>query len=493
MRRIPTGILLLASAWLPAQRVAGQGSVPPSLEAFVEAYASEHDFNGSILVRTGGNDRYERSFGFANFQFRVPNTNQTKYKIASITKAFTSVLILQAAEEGRIELDQMIGTYLPSYAGPARDKVTLHQLLNDTSGIRNYDQVKSAEDAIQNGIPNYQAPYTTDQLMARFCTGPLVHEPGTVFDYNNCDYIILGKILERIYTRSYGELLKEKILDPVGLTDTGMLSQSEILEGLADTYFFRDDLDRLANDLPVYPENWYAAGSMYSTTRDVAAFADALFGGRLLGPEMLARMIRPGLDDYGYGVWSYETQVDGKPYRVVKRPGQIMGAGSQLYHFIDTGVTVVILSNTGTTDLDQFVAEIGKRAVSIAPRWRSLEPRDSGSEELTGVWENPATGHLVYFTPDSAEVFHRIGDFCIRDTGVVPSYSLYRLGATDDELLLHYFDYRDRPELLQAPLVFRRSGALPDACRADTADGQTDPARLFELVTRTFDRFYAFL
>lgn len=188
--------------------------------------------------------------------------------------------------------------------------MTVHQLLNHTSGIRNYDQVKSVDDAIQNGLPNYQTPYTTDQLLENFCSGPPVQEPGTVFDYNNCDYIILGKILEQVYARSYEQLLQEKILDPLGLADTGMFRQAAIVEDLADTYFVRDDLDRLANDLPVFPENWYAAGAMYSTTRDIAVFAEALFGGRLIKPETLARMISPGLDDYGYGVWSYETKVD---------------------------------------------------------------------------------------------------------------------------------------------------------------------------------------
>lgn len=365
MRASTRGLLILATTYLLPHPVAAQRSLQPSLNAFIAAYASQHDFNGTILVEANGKVTYEGSFGFANLQFRVPDTNQTKYKIASVTKAFTSVLILQAVEEGRIDLDRSIGTYIPSYAGPARDKVTIHELLNHTSGIQNFDQVESAEEAIRSGIPNYQAPYTTDQLLAKFCSGPLVHEPGTVFDYNNGDYIILGKILERVYDRTYEQLLKEKLLDPIGLTNTGMLRQSMIIEGLADTYFFRADLGRLVDDLPVYPENWYAAGAMYSTARDVAAFADALFGGRLLRPETLARMITPGLDGYGYGVWSYETQVDGKAYRVVKRPGQIMGAQAELYHFTDPDVTVVILSNVGTTDLDEFVAEIGKRVIAI--------------------------------------------------------------------------------------------------------------------------------
>lgn len=128
------------------------------------------------------------------------------------------------------------------------------------------------------------------------------------------------------------------------------------------------------------------------------------------------------------------------------------------------------------------VTMLSSSCTSVAPAWQSLDRRDPGGEELAGVWENPATGHLTYFRPDSTEVFHRLGDFCIRDNGVVPSYSLYRFGETGDELLLHYYDYRDRPELLQAPLVFRRSGALPDACRTEVVDGQTDPAKLFEVL-----------
>jgi CubicO group peptidase (beta-lactamase class C family) len=142
-----------------------------------------------------------------------------------------------------------------------------------------------------------------------------------------------------------------------------MMHQRAIVAGLADSYFIRDDLKALVNDLPVYPENWYAAGAMYSTAEDLLKFATALFGGRLLKRETLALMVKPGLDDYGYGVWAYEIRVGDRKYRVVKRPGRIMGAQTQLYHFLDQDVTVIILSNAGTTDLDEFVAEIGKRLV----------------------------------------------------------------------------------------------------------------------------------
>ena len=239
----------------------------------------------------------------------------------------------------------------------------MHQLLDHTSGLPNFDRVTDAADAIRNGLPAYQKPYTSDQLLADFCSGDPVHAPGTTFDYNNGDYVVLGKIIERLYGASYEHVLKEKILDPLRMNDSGFLHQSDIVSGLADTYFYRDDLKALSPDLPAYPENWYAAGALYSTTADLATFARALFGRQLLRQESLERMFTPGLDDYGYGLWSYETQLGGVRRRVVKRPGRIMGAQAQLFHVFDPDLTIVVLANTAAVDLDEFVARIAERAI----------------------------------------------------------------------------------------------------------------------------------
>jgi CubicO group peptidase (beta-lactamase class C family) len=352
--------LALAIALLPPHSVLAQPATPDS---FITAYAKEHSFNGTILIQRDGKTSFAKSFGMANIPFQVPNTHQTKYKIASITKVFTSVLILQLHEQGKIDLHKPIGTYLPDYAGEGAERVTIHQLLNHTSGLANFDTVTDMETALKSGIPVYQTPYTSAQLLARFCSGKLANPPGKVFDYNNGDYIVLGKIIERLYGKPYEQVLRERILRPLKMENTGMLRQSDIIAGLADTYFFRDDLKAMVNDLPVYPENWYAAGAMYSTVDDLLTFSNAVFGGKLLKQETLALLTKPGLDEYGYGLWSYETKINDKKHRVVKRPGQIMGAQTQLYHFLDDDVTIIILSNTGTTNLDEFVAEIGKRVV----------------------------------------------------------------------------------------------------------------------------------
>lgn len=355
MRIVLLLVLVLFAHGLPA-RASG-------LDDFIRAYASRHDFSGSIRVVRPGRPDYVRSFGLANLEFEVPNQPRTRYKIASITKLFTATLILQLRDEGRLELDRPIRAYLPDYPGRGGDTITVHQLLNHTSGLPNFDQVTSAADAVRDGLPAYQKPYTSDQLLATFCSGDPVHAPGTTFDYNNGDYVVLGKIVERLHGRPYERVLQEKILDPLRMKDSGFLHQADVVAGLADTYFRRDDGKTLSPDLPVYPENWYAAGALYSTTADLATFSRALFGGRLVRRDSLERMFRPGLDDYGYGLWAYDTRLGGSARRVVKRPGRIMGAQAQLFHVFEPDLTIVLLANTASADLDQFVAEIAKRTV----------------------------------------------------------------------------------------------------------------------------------
>lgn len=334
------------------------------LDKFIASYVKSNNFNGTILIRKNGKIIYSKSYGFANFPFKVPNKIETKYKVASITKAFTSVLILQLVEQGKIDLNKPFKTYLPDYKGEAGDKVSVHQLLNHTSGMANIDNVPSLEYVIKNGFPLFQMPHTSQQILDEFCSQKLVKEPGKAFDYNNADYIVLGKIIEHLHGKTYERVLMEKILLPLKMNESGMIHQPNIVANLADTYFYRDDSKKLTNDLPFYTENIYAAGAMYSTVADVLKFSDALFGGKLLKKETLEQMFTAGLDEYGYGVWVYnDYPINGKKYKIVKRPGSIMGANSMLFRILEANTTIIILSNTGTTSLDQFAAELAKRAV----------------------------------------------------------------------------------------------------------------------------------
>lgn len=362
--RYRAAVLLVVLATPPLAARAQETAVP--LEQFIAGYASEHDFSGTVLVQQDGRRRYARSFGLADVAHGVANADDTRYWVASITKLFTAAVILQLHQEGKLDLQAPMATYLPECVGEGAGKVTVHQLLNHTSGLKNFDQVASLEQALAEGMPNYQLPHADGQLARDFCNGPLLHAPGTAFDYDNGDYLVLGRIIERLTGRTFEHALRERILLPLRLDDSGLLRHADIVKDLAATYSYREDLQALANDLPVYPENWGAAGALYSTVDDVLSFSDALFGGRLVSRQSVEKMVAPGLDDYGYGLWIYDIKVGDDRLRVAKRPGRIMGAQAQLYRFLDRDLTVVILANTDSTDLDEFVARIGKAALASA-------------------------------------------------------------------------------------------------------------------------------
>ena len=341
-------------------RLAAQGD---TVAGFVDDYANAHHYSGSILVQWHDGAQLVRSYGLASIPFRVANTPQTRFKIASVTKLFTSVLILQLVEQHRLDLDQPIKAYLPDYAGEAGGRVTIQQLLNHTSGLPSFDGVTDQAAALAHGIPVYQLPHTSDELLAQFDNGKLIGMPGEKFNYNNADYVVLGEIISRLYGRPYEQVVKERILDPLHMLDSGVLHHGDIVDRLADTYWYPDDKKILSRDLPVYPENWYAAGAMYSTTGDLLKFADALFGGRLIAPETLRQMIKPGLDEYGDGLWSYQLTAKGAKHPVVKRPGLIMGAQAQFLHVMDQDITIIMLGNTSVLDSDAFVENIARRAI----------------------------------------------------------------------------------------------------------------------------------
>jgi D-alanyl-D-alanine carboxypeptidase len=254
----------------------------------------------------------------ANFQFGVPNTNATEYKIASITKLFTSVLIMQLDDEGKIDLNKSIKTYLPNYKGEGTDKVTVINLLRATSGIESNEK-----DVNNDDVPAmYAKPYTTDELLNIFCSGKLEHEPGKVWNYNNADCVILGKIIESIYEQSYDAVLRKKILDPLRMNHTGMSSMVKVIDKLADVYLLNDATKAIENNPPMYIENYYAAGGLYSNASDLLIFANALYNNHLLQPRSLDSILEPYLSHYGFGIWVYDEQIAGKTIRIQDRQGQ---------------------------------------------------------------------------------------------------------------------------------------------------------------------------
>jgi D-alanyl-D-alanine carboxypeptidase len=357
MRGWMAALLAMAVAWTPGASWAKPTS---GLARTIAAYAAAHEFSGTIVVRHSGVTLYQHAFGLADRSFGVPAALTTRYRIASITKQFAATMVLQLQEEGRLSLKAPVTAYLPDWHGPPG--VTIESLLGHTSGLANMDTVTSYEEAATKGIPAYQAPHSPAELVRLYASGPAVRPVGQAFDYNNADYMLLGRVIETVTGDSFEAELHKRILDPLGLRDTGMLVHSRITPRLAPTYYRPVGAKALIADLPVYEENWYAAGGMYATTADLAAFADALYAGRLLKPESLKRMLTPGLGDYGCGLWVRTLKAGGRRHPTAERYGSIMGANGILFRVLDEDLTVAVLANTNAVDMGDF-AVVATRAV----------------------------------------------------------------------------------------------------------------------------------
>lgn len=321
-----------------------------TITLFLADYLKTHPFNGTILVQQKGKKLYQQSFGLANFQFGVPNTNETKYKIASITKLFTSVLIMQLVENGKVDLNKSIKTYLPGYKGEGGDKTTVFHLLTATSGIESNEK-----DAKGDDIPAmYEKPYSTDDLLNIFCSGKLENEPGKVWNYNNADYVILGKIIEAVYGKSYEEVLRQMILVPLHMNSTGMFAMTKVIKNLANVYEVNDSTKAIENTPPIYTENYWAAGGLYSTTDDLLRFANGLYGSKLLRQESVSAIIHPYLAGYGLGLWVSERKVNNQTVHIAERQGAIWGTKTRLLYVPELELTVVLLSNAQTTSMDDL-------------------------------------------------------------------------------------------------------------------------------------------
>ena len=297
--------------------------------------------NGSVLVADGDSVLYEKGFGKADFAWDVPNTPTTKFRIASATKQFTAALMHQLAEQGLVELDAPITTYLPDYPVPQGDRVTAHHLLTHTSGIPNYTSLPGWDDMMRD-------PFVPDSFLTVFFDLDLRFEPGSQFQYSNSNYFVLGVIIEHVTNQPYAVALKERLLDPLGLHDTGYDTRKRVVEQKARGYV------RVGGGYA--PEGYidvslpYAAGMLYSTVQDLHRWKRALHSGAPFEqPETLKRMLTPhGAAQYGYahGLGVNRRAFGPDTLLSIGHGGHIEGFNSDDRYFPDRNWTVIVLDNT---------------------------------------------------------------------------------------------------------------------------------------------------
>ena len=332
------------------------------IDRLITTYYQNRVFNGAVLVSRKGQVIYEKAFGIADREWDIPITIDSKFKIASLSKSFTAVLVLQLAEAGKISLNGTIKAYCPDYKGVSGDSITIHQLLTHTSGIPG--DIDPKEEAIQERLP-----HTLREMVKYAESADLLFKPGTGFSYSNLGYNILAYIVEQVSGKSLETALRENITDPVGMLNTRQFDNDRIESKLARGYEYKL-LYGVENAKMLDASYCVGPGGMISTVEDLYQWDQALYFNRLFGKDLSIRMFTPySSGKYGYGWFINKGKIPGMIDSVViaDHAGSINGFGSYMARIMNDSIFVVVLKNhRSDTYIDPaYAPDIGRQIISI--------------------------------------------------------------------------------------------------------------------------------
>lgn len=349
------GLLAAVTVLLDAPAYASARPSRPELAARAQGYLSkltdQGKFSGVVLVEHHGRPLLERAYGRAVIGWSIPNSPDTRFEIASLTKQFTGAAILQLAGAGKLDLDAPVSRYYPE-APPSWAGITVRMLANHTSGLPN------------NEIPNFTkgiaTPYTPDELIATFRDRPLAFKPGSSWAYTNTEYYLLAWVIEHVSGMSYGDYLATHIFRPAGMTHSYYGPTLGIVPKAAEGYAregirlrHRDYFDRSLE---------LGAGGISTTAADLVRWNAALDSGRLLGRESLKAMFAPSAPG-GYGFGWFITR---KPRLREFHEGSDPGFAAFEARYPDDRFLIIVLSNLEDAPVRAIEGELAK--IFLSPR-----------------------------------------------------------------------------------------------------------------------------
>jgi CubicO group peptidase (beta-lactamase class C family) len=310
--------------------------VAAKVDEYMNAAVKAEGFTGSILVARDGAPLASKGYGLANVELNVPNTPQTVFRLASLTKQFTAVAIMMLQERGKLNTGDSVCKYLDNCPA-AWQPITIRHLLTHTSGIPNYT---SFPDFAKTAM----SPATHESFIGRVKDKTLEFVPGEKFNYNNTGYYLLGVVVERAAGKSYEEFVQENIFTPLGMKNTGFDHPARLIKNRAAGY--EGQGERIHNTSYIDMSNGYSAGFIVSTTEDLLLWDKSLYTEKLVSRKSLDEMFTPFKDlspgkNYAYAWW-LEKQSD---RQAASHSGHINGFSNYIMRYPAERVTVIVLSN----------------------------------------------------------------------------------------------------------------------------------------------------
>jgi CubicO group peptidase (beta-lactamase class C family) len=300
------------------------------IEKLMTKYEQDDRFSGAVLAAEGDSLVFEGAFGLANREWKILNTLDTRFRIASISKPFTKILVLQQVENGNLKLDDVIADHIPEYSGPGADVITVEQLLTHRSGIVGERAVRDLDDIERHY-------YTKERLLDHIAGYDLWFEPGSRWGYSNFGYSVLAVILERASGHSYAELLETRICEPAGMKDTVVDVTSEIMDRRAAGYHFIPNKG-IVNATLLEMSFTFGAGQLMSTVRDLYRWNRALMDGVFLNEEHTEFILNAACEQDPVG--KLRRKID-----VVRFGGSINGFLCSTHSYTQDDRFIVVLSN----------------------------------------------------------------------------------------------------------------------------------------------------
>ena len=314
------------------------------MEQELDELVRTNNFSGVVRVEAGG-EVFEKAYGLAHRGYKIPNTVDTRFAIASGCKAFTALAVVSLIEQGTLSLDTRARDVLGADLPLIDDEVTLGHLLAHRSGIGDYFDEETIGD-----INDYLLPVPVQNLrdIEQYLTildgFPQKFPPGEKFAYNNGGYVVLSLIAERASGVPYHDLVRQRVCEPAGLADTEFLRSDSLGERTAIGYLPIDGEWR--TNVFHLPIRGGGDGGIYTTAADISAFWRAFFAGRIVSDKWVAEMVKPHSEipedelRYGLGFWLHGSTSQ------VQLVGWDAGVSFKTVHDPDTGTTRTVIGNT---------------------------------------------------------------------------------------------------------------------------------------------------
>jgi CubicO group peptidase (beta-lactamase class C family) len=320
--------------------------IKDKLIKYMDSWAKADRFSGTVLVCEREDILLQRSYGYANVQYKVMNKVNTKYKIASYTKQFTAVAVLKLYEGGKIKLEDTIEKYITEYRHSK--SVTIHHLLSHTSGIpehTNFKEYKISE------CVNF------DIILDRLNARELDFKPGDRAEYSNSNYVLLAKIVEIVSGMDIEAYYREYMFKPAGLENTGVSRNEDVVSELAQGYTYSGQ--GIINSDYYDMSGAYGSGFLYSTAEDILKWIKALLSCKIITAETLKKMMTPYghiwyMDAWaGYGCFLKDEQAN-----EICVHGLINGYIFNVWVDLKNEYSVILLGNNDTIAISKILEGI---------------------------------------------------------------------------------------------------------------------------------------